>query len=72
MTTAEVAARAMHIEVTLPNGVKQEMEVQAVVFLPPCKNPECTKERFRTPDPRKEYCSYECQERAKYRRWQTR
>lgn len=62
----------MRIELTLPDGTKQEMQVAAVVFIYHCKNSECVKKQFRTVDPRKEYCSYECQERAKYRRWQTR
>lgn len=70
--TTEVAAMTLRIEVTFSNGMKQELEIASVVFLRECKNQECLLKNFRTPDPRKAYCSYECQERAKYRRWQTR
>lgn len=70
MTATEVAA--MRIELTLTDGTKQEMQVAAVVYVPTCKNVECPTKEFRTVDPRREYCSYECQAHAKYRRWQTR
>lgn len=61
----------MKVEIGLIDGsIEVYKDAVFVNFLFPCKNPECPKEEFRTNDPRKEYCSYECQERAKYRRWQ--
>lgn len=62
---------AMLVELTFPGGQKHLVEAQAVMFVPTCKFEDCGRE-FRTPDPRKSYCCYECQEKAKYRRWKGR
>lgn len=60
----------MKVKVIEHDGSMEVRDVAAILFMPTCKNSDCTKKEFDTPDPRKEYCSYECQERAKYRRWQ--
>lgn len=62
----------MRVELALHDGTTEIRDLAGVMYLPICKNPDCVKKEFRTNDPRKEYCSYECQERAKYRRWQQR
>lgn len=59
----------MRVELTLANGSTEIRDIAGIIFLPTCKNAECPKKEFRTTDPRKEYCSYECQERARYMRW---
>lgn len=60
----------MKVELQEHDGSVEVRDLAGIIYLPTCKNQDCVKKEFRTPDPRKEYCSYECQERAKYRRWQ--
>lgn len=61
----------LRIEVTFSNGMKQELEVNSVLYLRECAGPECPT-RFKTEYPHHVYCSNECAKDAANLRYKSK
>lgn len=62
---------AKRVRLTFSNEVKQIIQAQVVEFELVCDFEDCRKTFYDT-WPTTVYCSDECQQKAKYRRWQKR